>query len=439
MVDEHGVQENNNEIHNEEHNHNLQTRRVQIVDEFGNYSTVQYPVPTDGDSVYYKDICPDCSDIGDFSGEVFDLFNDLHTIIENTTNKILISDKNDNLIIGTALSKKNRNMGKDVTLVSKDANVRIKAKAIGLNAENFESDKVNFDELYTGFTEVDIDAEKFSQLEQKDFLKNNLGDLKPNQFVIFKNAENEIITRYSQSNNSLYKLKYYHGQRVFGIEAKNREQVLSFDLLLDPNVQFVSLMGIAGTGKTLLALAAGLNQVMEKDNYKRLIVSRPIFPLGKDLGFLPGTKSEKFNPWMQPIYDNMEIILSKKSNTADKKSGKIFGTKHPHIQEYLDYGFLELEPLTYIRGRSLPEQFIIIDEAQNLTPHEMKTIITRAGEHTKIVITGDPYQIDIPYLDSESNGLSVAVDKLQNENIVGHVTLNKGERSLLAELAAKFF
>jgi PhoH-like ATPase len=208
---------------------------------------------------------------------------------------------------------------------------------------------------------------------------------------------------------------------------------------LDPQVQLVSLVGKAGTGKTLLALAAGLNQVVEEDNYNRMVVSRPVFPLGKDLGYLPGSKSEKFNPWMQPIYDNMEILLSTRKEQEDNGNGKIFGKKEPSLQDYLDFGFIELEPLTYIRGRSLPEQFLVIDEAQNLTPHEMKTIITRAGEGTKIVLTGDPYQIDIPYLDSESNGLSIAVEKFKSEEIVGHITLTKGERSHLATIAAKFF
>lgn len=185
--------------------------------------------------------------------------------------------------------------------------------------------------------------------------------------------------------------------------------------------------------------AAGLDQVVEKNNYKRMVVSRPVSPLGKDIGYLPGSKSEKFNPWMQPIFDNMEILLSNRSEKEDNDNGKIFGKKQPGLEDYLDFGFIELEPLTYIRGRSLPDQFIIVDEAQNLTPHEMKTIITRAGEGTKIVLTGDPYQIDIPYLDSESNGLSIAVEKLKKEDIVGHVTLSKGERSALADLAAKFF
>ena len=278
--------------------------------------------------------------------------------------------------------------------------------------------------------------------EEKKFLTTEFGEIYPNQFVILcrdEDDQNGIIARYSVENNTIYPLKYYHNQEIFGIKARNEEQVMSFDLLMDPEVKLVSLVGKAGTGKTLIALAAGLNQVVENNNYSRLVVSRPVSPLGKDLGYLPGTKSEKFNPWMQPIYDNMEILLSGKSKRENNDNGKIFGKKQTSLKDYLDFGFIELEPLTYIRGRSLPNQFIIIDEAQNLTPHEMKTIITRAGEETKVVITGDPYQIDIPYLDSESNGLSIAVEKFKAEKIVGHVTLDKGERSALADLAAKFF
>jgi PhoH-like ATPase len=237
------------------------------------------------------------------------------------------------------------------------------------------------------------------------------------------------------SANSFYELQYYSGQSIFGITARNFEQEMALDLLMDDSIRLVSLSGKAGTGKTLLAMASGLQKVVEENKYSRLVISRPISPLGKDLGYLPGTKTEKFNPWMQPIYDNMDILLSLKDDSESFGKGK----KRPSILDFIDYGLLELEPLTYIRGRSLPDQFIIIDEAQNLTPHEMKTIITRAGENTKLVLTGDPYQIDIPYLDSLSNGLSVTVEKLKAEDIVGHMTLDKGERSKLADLAAKLF
>lgn len=355
---------------------------------------------------------------------------------------ILITDTNDNLIIGTAFSLTKEEEDADVILVSKDANVRIKADAIGIEAINYEKDNVNFEELYTGICEVEVSQEILDKYNEDKFILNDFGEIYPNQFVRFKlkgTDETAEIAKYSFENNTIYPLNYYHGQELFGVKSRNDEQKIAMELLMDPNVKLVSLVGKAGTGKTLLALAAGLNQVVEENTYKRLVVSRPIFPLGKDMGYLPGSKKEKFNPWMQPIYDNMEILLSNKNDQKDSDSGKIFGKKSPSIQDYLDFEYIQLEPLTYIRGRSLPEQYMIIDEAQNLTPHEMKTIITRAGEGTKVVLTGDPYQIDIPYLDSESNGLSLAVEKFKHEKIVGHVTLVHGERSELADLAAKFF
>ena len=361
----------------------------------------------------------------------------VNTDVTEAASKLFFLDRNDNLIIGTALYFKQKYPDHIVTLVSKDVNVRIKADCVGINAENFETDNIKFEELYTGWASFSVAPAVFAELDEKKFIANNFGDLYPNQFVRIINMENpdQIRTlRYNPVHRSLYGLQNYNQQEIFGIKSRNFEQEMAFDLLLDDNVKLVSLSGKAGTGKTLLAMAAGLHKVVEEERYSRLVISRPIFPMGKDLGYLPGTKAEKFNPWMQPIYDNMDILLSARDETGGSK-----GKKKPSLEDFLDYGFLELEPLTYIRGRSLPDQFIIIDEAQNLTPHEMKTIITRAGENTKLVLTGDPYQIDIPYLDSESNGLSVAVEKLKAESLVGHITLDKGERSKLADLAAKYF
>jgi PhoH-like ATPase len=207
------------------------------------------------------------------------------------------------------------------------------------------------------------------------------------------------------------------------------------DLLLDPEVKLVTLNGIAGTGKTLVAMACGLHQVVQNSTgYRRMICSRPIFPLGRDLGFLPGDVGEKFNPWMKPIFDNLEFIVSQQPQALADKVNNGRGTGY---QSYLEEGLLEVEPLTYIRGRSLPGQYLLIDEAQNLTPHEVKTVITRAGEGTKVVLTGDPYQIDNPYVDATSNGLTYVVENFKNARISGHVTLRKGERSQLAELAAQ--
>ncbi len=359
--------------------------------------------------------------------------------VTDTASQLIFLDRNDNLIIGTALYFQQKYPESEVTLVSKDTNVRIKADSVGINAENFETDSIKFEELYTGWESKELEDEEFDAINGKTYIANTFGDLYPNQFVrFFKKSDPETVRtlRYNKSNNALYTLQNYLGQPVYGITARNFEQEMALDLLLDDTIRLVSLSGKAGTGKTLLAMAAGLQKVVEEQKYTRLVISRPISPLGKDLGYLPGSKSEKFNPWMQPIYDNMEILLALHE---DIKTDTMKGKRKPSLEDFLDYGFLELEPLTYIRGRSLPHQFIIIDEAQNLTPHEMKTIITRAGENTKLVLTGDPYQIDIPYLDSASNGLSVAVEKLKNENIVGHITLDKGERSELADLAAKFF
>ena len=358
--------------------------------------------------------------------------------VTDAASNLLFIDRNDNLIIGTALYFKNKYPDSEVTLVSKDVNVRIKADCVGINAENFETDTIKFDEFYTGWEGLELDEEGFTEVMSKKYIPNTFGDFYPHEYVKFTQKTDEQkmrLMKYMASSNSFYELQYYYGQWIFGIKARNFEQEMALDLLMDDNIRLVSLSGKAGTGKTLLAMAAGLQKVVEENKYSRLVISRPISPLGKDLGYLPGSKTEKFNPWMQPIYDNMDILLSLKE---DKESyGK--GKKKPSLTDFIDYGFLELEPLTYIRGRSLPDQFIIIDEAQNLTPHEMKTIITRAGENTKLVLTGDPYQIDIPYLDAQSNGLSVTVEKLKGEELVGHMTLDKGERSKLADLAAKYF
>ena len=211
---------------------------------------------------------------------------------------------------------------------------------------------------------------------------------------------------------------------VWGIKPRNKEQSIALDLLMDDNVKLVTLVGQAGTGKTLLALAAGLKKTVDEHVYKRMLVSRPIIPMGRDIGYLPGTKEEKLINWVQPIYDNLEHIL-----TIRKRKN--------HINDLINSDLLQLEALTYMRGRSIPNQFIVVDEAQNLTPHEIKTVVSRAGNNTKMVLTGDPYQIDSPYLDSSSNGLSYAVEKMKGQEMFGHVMLTRNERSNLASLAAK--
>jgi PhoH-like ATPase len=214
---------------------------------------------------------------------------------------------------------------------------------------------------------------------------------------------------------------------IWGITSRNKEQSFALDALLDDSVKLVTLVGKAGTGKTLLAIAAGLQKTAEENVYNRLLVSRPVFPMGKDIGFLPGDIEEKLAPWMQPIFDNVELLLA--GHEGEKRHSKGY-------RELMNMGILEIEALTYIRGRSIPNQYLIVDEAQNLTPHEIKTIITRAGEGTKVVLTGDPFQIDNPYVDASSNGLTYVVERFKEQQISGHIFMTKGERSELAELAA---
>lgn len=252
--------------------------------------------------------------------------------------------------------------------------------------------------------------------------------LNPNAGVLLRDSASKSHTALGRYDGKHIVALRTPREGVLGLKPRNKEQSFALDLLLDDSIRLVTLIGKAGTGKTLLALAAGLKRTTEDRAYTRLLVSRPIMPLGRDLGFLPGSVDEKLNPWMQPIFDNLEFLLAK----GDPRGGR----ESRAFLELLDNGTIEVEPLTYIRGRSLPNQYLIVDEAQNLTPHEVKTIVTRAGEGTKIVLTGDPYQIDNPYVDHASNGLSIVGDRFKRERIAGHVVLTKGERSELAELAA---
>jgi PhoH-like ATPase len=231
------------------------------------------------------------------------------------------------------------------------------------------------------------------------------------------------------------KLVGRHKEGVWGIFARNKEQLFALELLMDDSVQLVTLNGVAGTGKTLLALACGLKRVADDRLYRKLLVSRPIFPLGRDIGFLPGDIEQKLNPWMKPIFDNLEYLISTRHDTAGRGGRR--KRAEPGYQMLLEQKIIEVEPLTYIRGRSIAKQYLIVDEAQNLTPHEAKTVLTRAGEGTKVIFTGDPYQIDNPYVDVLSNGMTYVVERFKNAGIAGHVTLKKGERSELAELSAQ--
>ena len=347
----------------------------------------------------------------------------------NRLPKDLRDDKGDNRILAVALATRERYPDETVIFVTKDTNLRIKADAIGIAAEDYESDKVDIQELYAGARYLEIDPEAIDRFYGQGWLEAPEG-LLPNEFATLvdgANPSHTALCRYDAAQGKIVPVRKIPKEGIWSIYARNREQQFALDALMDDNVKLVSLVGKAGTGKTLLAIAAGLQKVAEENVYNRLLVSRPVFPLGKDLGFLPGDIEEKLTPWMQPIFDNVELLIS--GHESEKRHSKGY-------KELMAMGLLDIEPLTYIRGRSIPNQYLIVDEAQNLTPHEIKTIVTRAGEGTKIILTGDPYQIDNPYVDSSSNGLSYLVERFKRERISAHVTLTRGERSELAELAA---
>jgi len=335
----------------------------------------------------------------------------------------------DHLILMVALDVRDANKGEPTIFVTKDVNLRIRADALGLTSMDFEAERIDIDELYSGMTELPVAACDVDAFYSNGTLELGQAALKANQYVLLRDRDSpshSALGRFDVVAKKLVPLRKLR-DGVWGIRPRNKEQHCALDLLLADDVKLVTLIGKAGTGKTMLALAAGLQKVVEEQIYSKLLVSRPIFPLGRDVGYLPGDIEDKLNPWMQPIYDNVEFLMG--LSKAERKSGR----SH---QELIDLGYIEIEPLTYIRGRSIPNQYIIVDEAQNLTPHEVKTIITRVGEATKVVLTGDPYQIDNPYVDATSNGLTTVVEKFKGEAVAGHVTLSKGERSALAELAS---
>jgi len=338
----------------------------------------------------------------------------------------------DHIIIATALGEKANNPNRKVIVVTRDINMRVICDSLGLLCEDYNSTQLvsSADRIYTGFTKVLVDdhlVESFYNKKSVYLDENQCKNLHPNQFLILISDANEkksALALYQNAGDKLQEVIQYKKSGVWGVRSRNKEQLFALNLLMNPDIPIVSLVGKAGSGKTLLATAAGLHQVMEKDNepvYKRLIVSRPIQPLGNDIGFLPGTMQEKMSPWLMPIQDNLQFLM------GDDKST---------LEMYMDKGIIEVEALTYIRGRSISNAFIIIDEAQNLTTHEIKTIITRVGEGTKIVFTGDIDQIDNVYVDSTTNGLTYMIERFKDYNIAGHITLQKGERSKVATLGA---
>ena len=342
----------------------------------------------------------------------------------------LEGDKDDNAILAVALDRKS-SCDCPVVLVSKDTNLRIKADALGLDAEDYETDKVDVDELYAGTNEVSVDADAINLL-YSDGKTDLPGHFPANQALTLVDNSNPSHTALAiATGNGCATRLDAMGTSVSRIRPRNREQKMALELLLRPSIQLVTLAGKAGTGKTLLAIAAGLHQVADTKVYHRLLISRPVVPMGKDIGYLPGDVTEKLAPWMQPLFDNFDLIFG-----APEFTDKPEHWKHGH-EELMERGLLQIEPLTYIRGRTIPKQYLIVDEAQNLTPHEVKTILTRAGEGTKIVMTGDLEQIDNPYVDAASNGLTYAIEKFREEPLAGHISLKKGERSELAERAAE--
>jgi PhoH-like ATPase len=336
----------------------------------------------------------------------------------------------DQRILEIAIEVRDSDPKTPTIMVTKDVNMRVRGDALGLQGVDYEPERIAIDELYPGNREVFVPPGTIDDFFAHGSVVVDAPGLHANEFLNLKvkdDPSKSALTRWDKTAGKAVPVRKLR-EGVWGIKPRNREQHFGLDLLLNDDIKLVTLVGKAGTGKTLIAIAAGLQKVTEEQVFSKLLVSRPIFPLGRDIGYLPGDIEEKLNPWMQPIYDNLELLLG--LNKSDKKDGRSYA-------ELVDLGYVEIEPLTYIRGRSLPNVYMIVDEAQNLTPHEVKTIITRAGEGTKIILTGDPYQIDHPYLDSSNNGLTTVAERFKLEAIAGHVILTKGERSQLAELATQ--
>jgi PhoH-like ATPase len=335
--------------------------------------------------------------------------------------------KSDNQILSIALGLKNK--GEKVIFITKDVNLRIKAEILNIATQDYEKSKVKIDELYAGWREIKVPAEKIDKFykDGKLALKENFY---ANQCIALKDeagSSKSALAKYSAKSKALMPL-FHKDPLPWGLKPLNIEQKFAIELLLCNEINLVTLIGLPGAGKTILALACGLQKTVEERYYRKLYIARPIIPMGRDIGFLPGTKEEKLGAWMGAINDNLEFLMDK-------------GHSDTRVEEKIDYlfssGQIEVDSLTYIRGRSLPQQYIIIDDAQNLTPHEIKTITSRAGNGTKIVLTGDPYQIDNPYLDASSNGLTYLVERFKGQELFGHITFSKSERSNLAALSSE--
>ena len=336
----------------------------------------------------------------------------------------------DHIIIATALKEKKQTPSRKVIVVTRDINMRVVCDSLELNCEDYVHSQVvdDAESVYSGFTEHLVDDQIIDQFYEKEkiFIEEGEKKLHPNQFVMLISNANDkktALARFKNYNSPLMSVGHFK-EGAWGVKPRNKEQLFAMDLLMDSEIDLLTLVGKAGSGKTLCAIAAGLAQTLDTNEplYKKVIVSRPVQPLGKDIGFLPGTMEEKMTPWLAPIEDNLQYLMGNDKET---------------LQMYMNKGVIEIEALTYIRGRSISNAFIIIDEAQNLTNHELKTIVTRVGEGTKIVFTGDIEQIDTVYIDETTNGLTNAVEKFKQYDVSGHMTLRKGERSKVATLAAK--
>lgn len=338
----------------------------------------------------------------------------------------LSQDRNDHRILYNAFQL--QGAGQKVVLVSKDSVMRLKAEAIGIEAQDYESMKDSYEKMYRGYRKIEVPKRDIDLFFKDGSLATQITDFLPNEYCMLTSPEqSSAIAKYNPTTKRLEPLLKI-ARDIWGILPLNLEQKCALDLLLRDDIKLVTLVGPAGTGKTLMALAAGLRKVFDEALYTRILVSRPVIPLGKDIGYLPGTKEEKLFHWMQPIYDNLEFL-------CQSTSGEGNGVE---TQKWImESRKIEMEAVTYIRGRSLPKMYIIIDEAQNLTPHEVKTIVSRAGQGTKVILTGDATQIDNPYLDKDSNALTFIVGKFKKFPIFGHIFLERTERSQLAALAAE--
>ena len=356
------------------------------------------------------------------------IFNQTKSKLRTGQIAIAGSTNVDSRIIALALSVQRSTPKLPTILVTKDINMRLKADALGLPAEDYESDRINISELYTGVFDLTVPAAKIAAFRNTGELE--LGGTKtyfPNEYCTLIEEGSTKRTALAKVDATGKKLIPIIDIRegIWGIKPRNREQCFAFDALLDDKVKLVTLMGKAGTGKTLMAMAAGLKRTVHDREFRRVVVARPTVALGREIGFLPGTLEEKLGPWMQPIHDALEML-----------SDLNMGHEHRRSADLMRSGIIVVEALSYIRGRSIASQFMVIDESQNLTPLEVKTIVTRVGHGTKIVFTGDPYQIDNPYVDGSSNGFNYIISKFRAQPLAAHIELQKGERSELAELAA---